>query len=211
MHRLFRHVCLGSGVLLAALAAGMAGAMEDGFYLGAAVGQSKVFAKSAWVENEQASANQKTGTGVRLFMGGQFNPHAAFEVGYNSYGSAAYDVTAASGNRPAVRVYGLDAGFRLMWPLFSSGLSVFVTPAVAVAHASRSGSLTLTQGGSRVGTETSFRPQLGAGVSYELNQRWVLQLAFSHLYGSGNLPSTNLLSLGISWHMVDEKCGQFLC
>jgi len=207
----FCHFCWGLlpvlSMLLLALPV-VAGAVGDGFYLGFSAGQSTIFAKATTVNGQSAKAD-KNDWGERLYLGGQFNPHAAIEAGYTHYGSAAYNVLAPSGNKPAVRVYGLDFNFRLMWP-FENGFSIFGMPGFAIAHASRSGSL-VGANGSRIGTKTSFRPEAGFGVSYDITQRWVGEVSFRHLFGSGLVPSANLLALGISYHFSDEMCGQFLC
>lgn len=204
IHHLSR-ICL-SGALISMMTS--AYAVGDGAYLGFGLGQTSVNASSALVMGVPATAN-KTGMGGRLFFGGQFNPHGAFEMGFTHYAPATYDVSAPSGNKPALRISAIDFSFKGMYSLPYFGVTVFGMPGLAIAHASQSGSL--TSAGQTGGNSTSVRPKVGLGVSYDINQSWVVDLSMQRMFGSGMVRSSTLTALSFSYHFVDLKCGQFLC
>jgi len=194
-----------TGVLI--LLAPAAYAVDDGFYMGIGAGQSTVYAPGATINGQHATAG-KSGMGGRIFMGGQFNSHGAFEVGYTHYAAASYNVKSSSGSNPELRTSAIDFSFHGILPL-AGGFSVFGAPGLALAHASGSGSLSST--GGRGPTSTSVRPRAGVGVSYDINQSWVADVSMQRLFGSGVIRTSSLLALSISYHIVDKKCGEFLC
>lgn len=189
------------------LSAPMAYAVEDGFYMGLGVGQTSVDAKGQTV-NGQAATAKKTGMGGRLFMGGQFNSHGAFEMGFTHYAPAGYDVAGPNGNKPAIRMSAVDFSFKGMLPFH--GLTVFGRPGLAIAHSSWSGNLATTAG-NRGPTSTTIRPEIGFGIGYDISQTWVVDLSIQRLFGSGIIRPASLIAVSFSYHIVDLKCGQFLC
>jgi hypothetical protein len=62
------------------------------------------------------------------------------------------------------------------------------------------------------GTQANaFRPLIGIGVSYDLSQNWVADFSGTRVTKGSGILSADFFSLGISYHVVDEYCGQFLC
>lgn len=183
-------------------------AVGDGFYLGGQVGPSRIQASSGTV-NGQAATVDKKGVGARLYMGYQINQYAAWEFGFTQFGAATYDVPAPSGNKPQIRQNALDLVGKGMFPFGTSGWNIFGKAGFAYARSSSSGSLVPV--GETNSTDKTVRIVAGAGVSYDLTQHWVADLSLTHLFGGGGVKTSDLVAIGISWHFVDEKCGQFLC
>ena len=182
--------------------------MENGFYMGLGVGMSKMDAPAMTINNQSATPD-RNGMGGRVFMGGQFNRRGAFEMGYTHYAPATYNVKSSSGNTPELRISAIDFTFRGIFPVGETGIAFFGMPGLALASATGSGSLSPT--GGHGPNSTSLRPKVGVGVSYELSQSWLAELAFQRMFGSGLVRSSSLLALSFSYHIVDLKCGQFLC
>jgi hypothetical protein len=56
-----------------------------------------------------------------------------------------------------------------------------------------------------------YKPIVAIGVSYDLNQSWVVDGSWTKLLIGGQVKSINFYGLGLSYHFVDRYCGQFLC
>lgn len=201
-------VCICFGVSSAAMA------MENGFYLGASVGQTNVSTKTATVAKTGQSASG-SGTGISgrlLFMGVQFNRYAAMELGYTHYAPATYNLTLPQGGKPETRVNAVDLVGKAIWPMSTSGISVFAKGGFAFTRVTSSGSIGSVRGTGLAGTtENSVRPVIGVGVSYDLTEQWQTDLTFTRLLGGGQLNHADMIALGITYHFTNSHCGQFLC
>lgn len=58
---------------------------------------------------------------------------------------------------------------------------------------------------------TKYSPIFTIGASYELTQSIIADVSWTTLLTGGPAKSVNFLAVGISYHMVDVYCGQFLC
>ncbi|MDX1900505.1 MAG: outer membrane beta-barrel protein [Gammaproteobacteria bacterium] len=187
-------------------------AMENGAYLGIQVGNSNIHAPATTTTTGTPTTASSTGVGERLYFGGQFNRYAAFEMGYTHYANATYNVTLPSGNKPQQRVNVVDLTGKAIWPL-AQQFSLFAKLGVGIARTTSSGSIAKlnADGSPKSTTQTSLRPKIGIGASYDLTSRWQAELTFDRMMSGGGIKNADLISLGISYHWTDEVCGQFLC
>lgn len=203
---------------IAALVMGMmnaAYAVNPGFYLGAMLGQTNLGVKKQSTEIPTdpptiLTANpQNTGLGFRFFLGGNFNQYAGMEGGLTYYSSASYS-TPGFTNNIRTRAESFDIEGKGMLPLMTSGFTLFGKLGLAYLNTKTSGSID----GESISktTSSSVRPVIGVGVSYDMTQHWVADLSYMRIqYKSSAVNNPSLIALGISYHFVDEYCGQFLC
>lgn len=201
--------------VLMAYAATAAYAVRDGFYFGAQLGQTNIHSKPATLQASTtpltyATVSPKsTGVGERLFIGYNINEHAGIEGGITHYASATYRVP-GGGSNPQQRLNSFEFLGKGMFPFDQTGISLFGKAGVSYARSSSSRSLT-TNGNSNTSSSSSFRPALGVGVSYDLSQNWVVDLSANRVLSGGGIQNADFVALGISYHIVDKYCGQFLC
>jgi opacity protein-like surface antigen len=208
-------------------------AIAPGFYLGGDFGQSNLHNTSQTIETGGtpptiSSKADNTGIGIRLFMGANFNSYAAFEMGLAHYASTSYGgvPTTIANNTPSIHEYGLDLEAKGIVP--AGPVSIFGKLGFAYIRKSASGVLescsapTSNSGGvvppcsttSSVQNSTqanALRPLLGVGVSYDASQNWQAELSYTQVMKGSGIQNASLLAFGISYHVVDLYCGQFLC
>lgn len=192
-------------------------AVRNGPYFGLQLGQSNAHNSTATVVTDDLSLIQvspsNTGFAGRLIIFGyNFNPYAAWEFGWSHFAASTYKVSGDSGNNPAIRQSGFDLVAKGIFPFADTGFDVFAKGGIAIMRSSTSATILTSQNTNGHGsTSTSVRPLLGVGVSYDITQNWVADLSLSHVFSGGNVKSIDFFGVGITYHFVDQYCGQFLC
>jgi len=210
-----------------------------GFYLGGQLGETNTHNKQQNLQTGNlfpgipflfnqgttlVNANN-TGVGGRIFMGYNVNSYFGIESGYTHFGATHYKVGSpmpplAAGNplgNPGIQENGFDILGKGSFPFSASGFGIFGKAGIAIVRTSLAGSLTTTfnnttgQYVTKTGTTNYVRPAIAIGASYDITQRWVADLTLSRVLGGAGFQSGDLYSLGISYHFVDQYCGQFLC
>lgn len=190
-------------------------AVAPGFYLGAQLGMTNLHNKPQTIlidtSNPSAPAvltsPSNTGLGARIFMGYKINLYSAIEVGITHYASSSYNAKAPNfanqdvnleengGDLVGIGMFPLPYGFGVFGKAGISGMAIHVPTSILDS-----------------GISSGYaRPIAGFGVSYDMSQNWVIDLSFSRVFASGQFQNADFLALGISWHLVDKMCGQFLC
>lgn len=190
-------------------------AAGQGGYFGLMLGQSNLHGENQAVQAGTVPPTtisikpDGTGVGTRLFAGYNMNQYAAIEGGFTYYSSMTYNTTVVSNNLKT-RAASFDLLGKGMYNFSDTGFGVFAKLGGAYLGVKTSGSV---QGVSVPTDSTSvFRAAGALGLSYELNQNWVADLSYSTIfYNSSTVKNPSLLALGISYHLLDPKCGQFLC
>lgn len=187
-------------------------AVRNGPYFGLQMGQSKTNNPTEPVQTAPGSSvmvsPSNSGMAGRLFLGYNFNEYAAWEFGYDYYAPSKYSVHSSTGNDPAIRQGGIDLVGKGIFPFSDTGLSVFGKAGFAFVRTSTSATILNSHSGSG---SNAIRPTIGVGIGYDINQRWVADLSYNHVFSGGNVKNIDVLLLGISWHWTDDYCGQFLC
>lgn len=171
-------------------------AVAPGPYVGMQFGMSQTKLKSG---------SSKSAPGGGFSIGGVANKYFSAEGFYIHFANAAEDNTGISCGSSVIHTDGLGFAGKGTLPLQSFGL--FVKGGVAVIRSSGGGSC--APGGGK--TNTSARPVIGIGASYDLTQNWVADLSYTQVTLNGKVQSSSLIALGITYHIVDTFCGQFLC
>jgi opacity protein-like surface antigen len=204
-------------------------AVGSGLYFGTNLGVTNLHNKNQTIQFDDigdtvSSQADNNGFGIRLFLGYNVNPYAAWELGFSHYGSTTYGgiPTFIAANKPSVHEYGFDTEVKGIMPVSKFG--VYGKLGVAYLRKSDSGSLasckptdanpfpcSLTSSLTTGTQANAFRPLLGIGVSYDLSQNWVADLSGTRVTKGSGIQSADFFALGISYHVVDEYCGQFLC
>lgn len=193
-------------------------ATGPGFYLGAQAGVTNLNNTAQTVQTGVASpATQtvtpsNTGIGERFYLGVGINKYAAAELGYTHYAPSTYKTSPSTiVNTPAIRENGVDLTGKAMYPIKS--FAVFGKLGAIMVSKSYSGSLQpISPSEPRLAATNNFHPLIGLGVDYALTQNWVAELSWTRALKGGNgFENADFTSLGISYHFVDEYCGQFLC
>lgn len=144
---------------------------DEGPYLGAGIGHSKLDNDTLdWLGDNGVNTDDSD-TGYKLFVGYQFNPNFAIEAGYVNFGE--FTANAAAGRDNANLELGID-GFTgaLIGKLpIQNGFSVFGKLGMVVWDADLSGSATVSgQSFREKGSEDGTDPFYGIGAEYEINQ-----------------------------------------
>jgi OOP family OmpA-OmpF porin len=218
--------------LLSMALTGSVFAVGSGIYVGTNFGESNLHnvtqtfqttaAKDA--ANKISAKADNTGIGIRLFMGYNINKYAAFEGGFSHFASTTYSgvPTTIAFNSPSIHEYGFDAEAKGIFPMGPFG--AFAKLGFAYIRKSASGSLAACNSKSAsefpcsntssitTGTQANaLRPLAAIGASYDFSQNWVADLSYTRITKGGGIQNADFISLGISYHFVDEYCGQFLC
>jgi len=201
---------------IAALMAGVVSAVHAtgaGGYFGLMLGQTNLHGENQTFTLEPGETGtvkpDGKGIGTRLFAGYNMNQYAAIEGGFTYYSSMKYNTTLVS-NNVKTRAASFDLLGKGMLPLADSGFGVFGKLGGAYLNSKTTGSV---EGISLPSSSSSsFRPVVGVGVSYDMTQNWVADLSYTRiLYNSSQVKNPDFIALGISYHLLDPKCGQFLC
>ena len=158
------------------------------------------------------------GVGGRAFMGFNINQYFGIEGGFTHYAPSTYTlpggVILAAGNpvgHPVITENGFDLVGKGMWS-FPYGFGIFGKAGVAIIRTSKAGTFTTSSTGTiATGTTNYVRPTAGLGLTYNLTQAWQTQFTVTRVFSGSGFQSADLIALGISYHFVDEYCGQFLC
>ncbi len=191
-------------------------AVRNGPYLGLQLGESNSQNKSELVITSPVTVEQispsNSGFAGRIFGGYNFNQYAAWEIGYAYYAASSYKVSGGTGNNPAIRQNAVDLVAKGIFPFSDTGFDIFGKAGIAVVHSSTSATVLTSQNTNGHGaTINKALPTLGVGVSYDITQNWVADFSANQIFGSGDVKSITFIAFGISYHIVDQYCGQFLC
>jgi opacity protein-like surface antigen len=190
-------------------------ATSPGFYFGAMGGMTDLHAKEQTATFPTKPPTiitvtpSNTGYGGRLYLGGDFNRYFGMEGGFTYYSPLDYNSKVLS-NNVKTETGSFDVLLKAMFPFGTSGFTVFGKLGPAYLYSKTSGDVE----GVRISESSSstVRAAAGIGVSYDLTQRWVVDLSYNQLfYSSSAVKNPSFTALGISYHFVDEYCGQFLC
>lgn len=198
--------------------------IDEGFYLGGQVGKTNIHNKPATFPTNTGGTvtvnPNNTGFGGRAFLGYQFNPFAGMEFGYIHYASTTYhtpNTVTVCGN-PAIRENAIDLLAKGTYPFSTTGFGLEGKAGVSFLRKSSSGSLATNSSNGVAGcssssnqTTTTARPEIGIGVSYDITDSWQVDLTANRVLGGGSVQSADFYAVGISYHWVTKKCGQFIC
>jgi opacity protein-like surface antigen len=195
-------------------------AVAPGFYIGLMTGPAGNTSGSEQVLAQDLTtiltANpQSRQYGTRFLLGYKINRYAGIESGiFTFFSSVNYntpDNTKACGGL-STRTRMFDVVAKGMLPL-GDYFDVFGKAGAAVTYISTSGGLrsSVDNGCGKSNHDIKIRPALAVGASYNLSQSWVVDLSWTRFMVGGIINSMNLYALGISYHFVDQYCGQFLC
>ncbi len=193
-------------------------AIGPGFYLGAQAGMTNTNNITQTVQTGVASpatqsvSPSNTGVGERIYMGVGINKYAAAELGYTHYAPSTYKTSPSEiVNTPAIRENGVDFTGKAMYPI--QNFAIFGKLGAIMVSKSYSGSLQpISPTEPRLAATNNFHPLVGLGADYAITQNWVAELSWTRALKGGNgFQNADFTSLGISYHFVDQFCGQFLC
>ena len=220
--RILKHTLTLTGLILAT----NAHAILPGFYMGLMFGPGNNNAAVAQAQTESSTeippvppftvpAYPKAQQfGSRIFMGYKMNVYAGFEFGLTYFSGIRYDThnvsTCGSVNS---RVRDFDFVFRGSVPFYCA--EIFGKAGAALAYQTNSGGLNpnLTKPG-QCGQSSYLNkvvPTYSFGLAYELSQNWVADVSYNNVQVGGKIGAMTYYAFGLSYHFVDEYCGQFLC
>lgn len=184
-----------------------------GGYFGLMLGQSNLNGQDQTVTISpgvtETATPEGSGIGTRLFAGYGINKYAAFEGGFTYYSSMSYKTPTFS-NNIKTRAGSFDLLGKGMLPFWDSGFDVFAKLGGAYFYTKTSGKIEDVEVPST--TTSVFRPVVAFGVSYDMTQNWVADLSYTSIrYSNSQIKNPGFLALGISYHLLDPVCGQFLC
>ncbi len=216
-----------SAAIIAMSITSMAHATGEGFYFGLMLGPTNLHGQKQTgtlpttpPTSFTIEPKSNNGLGGRIFMGGNFSQYGALESGFTYYSSSNYKTNTAVGaeinNNLRTTAYSLDLLGKAMYPFSTTGFGIFGKFGLGYFKYNTSGNIngTAVNRANIPGdpSKSGVRPILGLGVSYDITQRWVADLSYTRvLYNSSYVKNPDFIALGISYHLVDEVCGQFLC
>lgn len=191
------------------------------------------------IANTSMANPQSNQFGSRFYLGYKFNTYASFEGGFTYFSGIGYslkDNTAVAIGGTTARVRGLDIVGKLDYTIRDT-VGVFGKAGVTALYTTTPGAMNITNWksvrtkipqnppvapGNEVystqiinsgqSTYTSkLSPTFAVGASYDLNQSWVLDATWTRYMVGGVLSTMDFYALGLSYHIVDTYCGQFLC
>ena len=206
----------------------------SGFYMGLQAGRTDTYQDSRILANlpEKSGNNllglsstiNNQGIGGRIFLGYQFNPYLATELGYTRFNQNSISavqtylnngVTAYS-YQGDIKEHAFDLSEKLMLPL-QYNFSPYVK--AGAAYISSSTIIDAFQDFIQDGpgntlpvkaytiyldkTSQAIRPLLGAGIDYRIpNTDFNMGVSYTEILGGGDIPRANLIALGIEYKFV---------
>lgn len=198
----------------------------NGFYLGLMLGPSNNTTSMQQAQNADCTQSiclipaypRTQQFATRLFFGNQFSPYAAFELGFDFFSKIKFDTKGkdALGGTPSIRPRAVDIDIVGILPFYF--LSVFAKAGAAYTYVTTAGLNPVYQPNNvkrpvtvANTTQNKIAPTFGLGATFDINQSWVINFAYTVIQLGGNLGSVSSLTLGFSYHFTDKYCGQFLC
>lgn len=161
---------------LLALAPFVTNAADNGWYLGADIGQSSFHIKSSRSATTATFSESDTSTTYALSGGYRFNQYVALEAGYQNLGK--YKLT-VDGYTGSAKVNGVTAGALFQLPL-NEQWSVFAKAGVMFARANTQVTDT-TAGTGYSQHKNGAVPVIGVGVSYAMDKHWTLRAQYQDI------------------------------
>jgi len=193
-------------------AVSVAQATASGMYIGWMLGQPNYHTQNqtVFVPVSTTLTPPSSGLGTRFYLGGNFNKYFGMEGGLAYYFSSTYKASNGFSSSVRTKAGSVDLLGKAMFPFAETGFDVFGKFGFASF---------LSHTGGRVNSvlipsskTTAIRPALGLGVSYDINQHWVADLSYTRIFiKSTYVSNPDFIALGISYHVLDAVCGQFLC
>lgn len=212
---------------VAMMGLGVSYAGQTGMYFGGQIGQARMDSSSQNASSVNSvtgavtpisiTPKKNTGMAGRLFLGYQISKYAAMETGFGIFSSVDFKPDTAFLVKPSVSSSVLDFAGKAILPVQDQfELYAKLGAAYTMVKASgfnptatvSSGIVTIKSSSER---ENKMRPEIGIGATYYFNPNWSLDASATRIMAKSYVKNLDLFAVGISYHLVDHYCGQFLC
>jgi opacity protein-like surface antigen len=213
-------------LLLAAAILGISGtafAADNGFYLGAQAGYANTgntiaFSKSD-LNNSGLFDSVKTHNDNDVFTGGaflgfQFTPNFATQLGYTKFANTKSDFTATSGpvtvqGNATLKTQVVDLVGKVIYPVPCSVVGLYAKAGAAYVDMSADGNSNVSVPGyspvqiANANDDThAIRPEFGAGVSFDLSPNLVADVGYTYIDGGRQFANINGAAASIAYHFA---------
>lgn len=197
-------------------------AASEHFYTGVQLGETKVNRTSSNLNVESASVQSQPnmlisgpaaisvdndGFGGRAYVGYQFTPYIAIESGYTQYADTKIkNIYGIAGKDEQLNEGAVDTVAKLILPL-SHKVSVYGKGGAAFVMTNQFDNA-YADGGNIQYEEQSIdrvRPTYGVGFNYDIARYLSSNLSLARVIGGDGVPTSDLLGIGLSLHLPDEK------
>lgn len=197
----------------------IAQAVAPGAYLGIQAGMTNTNNKTINFSNglippsSVPTSPSNTGFGFRIYLGNNLNKYWGIEAGLARYAASTYNPNVFwIAGKPQIHTAAFDLVGKGTMPI--GPISAFLKAGMAVMFTGSAGSIvqsSTNSNGVGASNSTTIHPTIAVGGSFDLTQNWVIEVTGSRVFSNTNVPAADMISLGFSYHFVDEYCGQFLC
>lgn len=194
-------------------------AVAPGFYLGLMTGPASNDGNAVPAQIQGATTDSTLVTprskqwGSRAMMGYKVSSYAGWELGLSYFSTIHYDTKGVETcSSLASRVRGVDFVGRASMTV--RAVDVFAKAGVLAAYITTPGAFYSAPADSTCGktsNQIAYRPTVSVGASYDVSPSWVMDVSWTRQMIGGVVKNVDLLAFGISYHFVDQYCGQFLC
>lgn len=195
---------LNKKLLLAAALAGFAtlgismsaNAALPGYYIGGQLG----WATTHWDDSDlgvQSASISNSGLAGRAFAGYQFNENWAAELGYTRFSDTDVNNINGTGSNGTINdQYAVDLMAKGILPL---GCNFDTYGKLGAAYEKASASLNGVPG--TIDSQDHVNPAFGVGVGYDITPNVPVDISWNRIQkAGGNIPSTDLFSVGIAYN-----------
>lgn len=190
-------------------------------YTGVQLGESKINTSNLNAQSLPAQSNlNSSGTDTanvnidnegfagRAYVGTSFSPYVALEGGYTQFaGIKIKNIYGIAGKDEQLNEGAIDTVLKLTLPL-GNGISLYGTGGEAFVMTEQISSAQLTASSSvKLDSETvdRFRPTYGFGLNYAIARFMSANFSFSRIVGGNDVPTSDLLALGISLYLPNKS------
>jgi len=170
-------------------------AANPGSYVGLGLGGSRLNSPNIDTTylGTYSYSESRGGLGARIFTGYNFNRYFGGELAYGNYSQSKYSLTVPGSNSEVTyNLQALSLVGKAYLPVDGSGFNFYALGGVALVNSTtkvsnQNDTLVLA---SQSTTTRKVLPQIGGGISVDVNSQITSGLEYSHIQGSGDLKTS---------------------
>lgn len=195
-------------------------AVAPGYYLGLQIGQAnndgrQIEARTLCPPDDigcdplTIARPTRKQAGLRLYTGYKYNPFISVEAGGTIFSFINYSTERPAADNTQLAVGAVDIVIK---PSVTFGpIDIYAKGGISFNYTKSSAALNLDLNSNKSTQKWTYGPTYGIGASYDMTQSFVLNGGWNRVQVNRLIKYFDFFYIGVSYHLVDVYCGQFLC